>query len=279
MRHPTKPHPHKPRAATPPAPTADPCGARPDIPTNPLWHMGWAAGGNETSYKLLQASIDWLTCQGKRGKPFDKDSKEFMHDLFEAFAAGGQAKGWPEAAKLSSHYVNGNGARVTLNPYVYQSAVIVKDVAAAMKKTIARKLVGELKVFDLKSTGNSFRQSPEFKEFRRTPRNQSTQGALLESGGLLTEQNNARLKNADNRFELQSSSRILATGKFQTRWFVTSTYDFEPFQVGHITHIPLANKILKVPDGLSEYLTHPAIGVAKIFNYDATWFETWSENQ
>jgi hypothetical protein len=260
----------------PPAIVIDPCGVRPAIPTNPLWHMGLAASGNDASYKLLQASVDWLTCQGKRGKPFDKDSKEFMHDMFEAFATGGNAKAWPEAARISDHYVNGKGAKVVLNPYLYQSSVIVKDVSTVMKETIQKKLSGDLKIFDLKSTDSSFRQSSTFRLFRSKARIQSTQGALLDSGGLLAEQNNTRLKNADNRFILQSSTKLLSDGRFYTKWFVLSTYDFEPFHVGHVTHIPLSDKILKVPDGLSEYLTHGHIGVAKVFDYEAVWFETWS---
>jgi hypothetical protein len=199
-----------------------------------------------------------------------------MHDLFEAFATGGRANGWPEAAKLSDHYVNGKGIKVVLNPYMYQTSVIVKDTAEAMKEVIQRKLTGNLKTIDLKSTSIGFLQSPELKQFRRTPRNQSVQGALLETGGLLTEQNNLRLKNADNRFILQSTTSFPSIEKFLTKWFVLSTYDFEPFRVGHATHIPLSDKILKVPDGLSEYLTHKQISVAKVFYYEATWFEKWS---
>jgi hypothetical protein len=265
-------------AHTPPAKPADPCGTRPAIPTNPLWHMGLARGGNLSSFTLLQTSIDWLTCQGKRGKPFDADSKEFLHDLFEAFSSGGSVIGQPEAARLADHYVNGGGTKVTLNPYVYQSSAIVTDASAAMKKFIAAKHDRKAKVFLLRSTDRAFYQSAFATPLPANGRSQQTQGTLLKDGGLLTEQNNQRLKNADNRFALASQTQILPDEKYATKWSVSSRYDFEPFSVGHITNIPLGSgKILKVPDGLSEYLAHANIAVATVFDYEATWFENWSE--
>lgn len=44
---------------------------------------------------------------------------------------------------------------------------------------------------------------------------------------------------------------------------------------GYVTDIPLAkNFVLKLPDGLSHYLTK--IGVASDFTYVSQWQETWS---
>jgi hypothetical protein len=255
----------------------DPCGDRPDIPTNPLWHMGMARGGSQSSFSKLQKSVDWLTCQGKRGKSFDKDSKEFMHDLFEAFSTGGSMLGQPEAARLANHYVNGNGAKVVLGAYVYQSSIIVKDVSAAMKEMIASKRTDETRSYSLSSIDRPFRNSDLASPLKSRSRSQQAKGMLLENGVLLTEQINQRLKNADNRFFLQSQTTFLSSNKFLTRWLVESTYDFEPFRVGHVTDIPLGTgRILKVPDGLSEYLTHANIGVAAAFDYSASWFENWS---
>jgi hypothetical protein len=260
-----------------PAKPADPCGMRPAIPTNPLWHMGLAKAGNQSSFALLQKSIDWLTCQGKRGKPFDDDSKEFMHDLFEAFSSGGNVIGQPEAARLTDHYVNGNGALVMLNPYVYQSSVIVKDVSVAMKSVIATKRNKDAKLVLLNSTDRLFYQSDSAKPLSAKGRSQQTQGMLLKDGGLLAEQINQRLKNADNRFTLRSQAQILPGVRYATTWSVISRYDFEPFSVGHVTDIPLGSgRTLKVPDGLSEYLTHAPIKVATVFDYQSIWHETWS---
>lgn len=61
---------------------------------------------------------------------------------------------------------------------------------------------------------------------------------------------------------------------FISRWKVESIYDFEPFKKGYITDIPLAKGfILKLPDGLSHYLTK--IGIANDFTYISTWQELW----
>jgi hypothetical protein len=45
--------------------------------------------------------------------------------------------------------------------------------------------------------------------------------------------------------------------------------------VGHFTNIPLGSNILRVPDGLSEYLTHSRVGVARVFDYSTQWSESW----
>lgn len=53
-------------------------------------------------------------------------------------------------------------------------------------------------------------------------------------------------------------------------WRVDSRYDFEPFPTTDVTHLPLGQGlILKLPDGLSEYLTR--IGVAKAFDHYSEW--------
>jgi hypothetical protein len=56
---------------------------------------------------------------------------------------------------------------------------------------------------------------------------------------------------------------------------VKNKHDFEPFSVNHVTHIPLSDKILKVPDGLSEYISQKHIGIAQVFYYEARWSENW----
>ncbi len=256
------------------AKTTDPCGERPAVPTAPLWHMGWAHGGNKESFDLLQASIDWLTCQGKRNKMFDSDSKEFMHDLFEAFATGGKQKGWYEAAQLSSHYVNGNGAALKIDAEVYRSSVVVKDAMAAMRKCLVATWTKRDKPISLSSGEPIFFNSVHAKPLLKA-RDQSTQGMLLPEGALLAEQSNGRLKNADNRFFLKSKTSSMSANTVRTTWRIDSIYDFEKFNVGHVTHIPLGGRTLKLPDGLSEYLTHPHIGVAKAFAYYGEWSETW----
>jgi hypothetical protein len=117
--------------------------------------------------------------------------------------------------------------------------------------------------------------SPSVREFRRMKRNLDTQGELQPDGALHTERTNLRLKIADNRFHLRSKTVATRQGLFSTAWSVLSRYDFEPFSVGFATHIPLGSYILKVPDGLSHYLAEPQINIAREFDYEATWFESW----
>ncbi len=257
----------------------DPCGDRPNIPTNPLWHMGLARAGNSSSFNLLQSSIDWLTCQGKRNKPFDKDSKEFMHDLYEAFATGGQILGQKEAAMLADNYVNGNGKQKNIDANVYWSSVIVKDTMQAMKAFIVTKQGANKQPIVLLSKDKHFIDSQFASNLTTQHRPQSSKRKLLREGALLAEQDNLRLKNADNRFVLASKTTVRTDNRYLTEWSVDSTYDFEKFAVGYVTDIPLgAGRTLKLPDGLSEYLAQAHIGVAKVFDYRATWLEVWKES-
>lgn len=109
--------------------------------------------------------------------------------------------------------------------------------------------------------------------FKGKGRSVSRQGYLLSSGVLLTEQDNKRLKNTDHRFTLVMNAQKTPQG-FRASWKVESTYDFEPFAKGDVSHLPLASGFtLKLPDGLSEYLTQ--IGVAKAFKHSSEWQETW----
>ncbi len=58
---------------------------RVDIPGAPLWHMGMTAKfKSNDSLKILQNTIDYLTCKGKVNLDFTDDEKEFMKELFEA---------------------------------------------------------------------------------------------------------------------------------------------------------------------------------------------------
>lgn len=56
----------------------------------------------------------------------------------------------------------------------------------------------------------------------------------------------------------------------ELRWKVDSLYDFEPFPTTYYTPLPIAAGLqLKLPDGLSQYLTK--VGVAADFKYYAEW--------
>jgi len=68
--------------------------SRVNIPSAPVWHMGKVAVfESRSSFRLLQNTIDYLTCKGKSNKPFNSDEKEFMKELFDALWWGGKYHG------------------------------------------------------------------------------------------------------------------------------------------------------------------------------------------
>ena len=248
---------------------------RESIPGAPLWHMGKVAlFESEKSFNLLQNTIDYLTCKGMAGKPFTDDEKDFMKEIFEALWWGGKYRGFPEAAQLANHYVNGEGKPVKLYPEIYKSSVIVKDVMAAIKNYIRDNFPENNHILIMKSSSPKFLFSDYSKGLKQGKRQVNKEGYLQYSGTLLTEQSNSRLKNTDNRFFLD----VITTkngSTFLSKWKVDSYYDFEDFQKGYVTHLPLARgMVLKLPDGLSHYLTK--IGVAKEFKYSTEWDEKWN---
>jgi hypothetical protein len=73
-----------------------------------------------------------------------------------------------------------------------------------------------------------------------------------------------------------SSVAAQATGcpAKSTRWSVDDSYTFEPFErASFYTNIPLSSShVLKLPDGLSQYMT--VLGIANELVYSADWIET-----
>lgn len=248
--------------------------SRKNIPGAPLWHMGKVAvAESEDSFSLLQNTVNYLTCKGQLGLSFTPDEKEFMKELFEALWWGGNYRGFTEAAKLANHYVNGNGTTLQINPEVYKNSVIVSDVLASLKAYIREQSTKNKPFNILKSSDATFMQSKYAQPLMRAQRNMMRQGYLLNDGALLVEQSNLRLKNTDHRFHLHVNT-TQSNGIFQSRWRVESIYDFEPFEKGYVTEIPLSkNFTLRIPDGLSHHLT--TIGTAKPFKYISEWHEMW----
>lgn len=247
---------------------------RENIPSAPLWHMGKVAMfESKESFNLLQNTIDYLTSKGKLAKPFTDNEKEFMKELFEALWWGGHYRGYKEAAALANHYVNCDGKTLNINSGVYTDSIVVKDSMVALKLYI-KELSSQKKPITAVSTGDSaFLRSTHSNTLKKARRNITSQGHILDNGALLVEQSNQRLKNADHRFYLLVNTTKNGSN-FISKWKVESIYDFEPFEKGYVTDIPLAkNMTLKLPDGLSNYLTN--IGVAKDFTYVSTWQELW----
>lgn len=247
---------------------------RENIPGAPLWHIGKVAVlESKPSFDLLQNTIDYLTCKGKAGKSFTDSEKEFMKELFEALWWGGNYHRYHEAAKLADHYVNGGGKTLKIDSEVYEESAIVSAAMKALKDYIKHLSSNKKPIVRVKTGDPDFLRSTIAKPLKQGARNTRSEGYLLADGALLVEQSNQRLKNADHRFHLGVSTTKMTNG-FYSRWAVESKYDFEPFEKGYITEVPLAKGfVLKLPDGLSHHLTK--IGVAKEFRYVAEWSERW----
>lgn len=246
-----------------------------DIPMSPVWHMIRASQGSRENFDTLQNAVDFLTCKAKKKLQFNGSEKEFLKEVFEALWWGGKYKGYPEAAQLANHYVNGKGHRLKIKSEVYESSIIVKDTMVALKTYIAQALADKRSITSIKTGDASLKGKPYYSALTKSrgSRNYKKQGYILKTGALLTEQNNQRLKNADNRFYLQATVNNVTVESANIKWSVESDYDFQPFEkADYYTNIPLsAGMILKLPDGLSEYMVH--LGVAAEFTYYAEWSE------
>ena len=230
----------------------------------------------------IQAQIDDLTEKAKKKRAFSADDKEFLTDLYGWIAWGGGRKGLGEASKLLAHYLNGNGKSLEIDSEVYQSSVIVRYAVGEIKSAIA----GDVrKAGVIRNNGNvASRDILKKKSFGDV----GTKGQILDNGILLAEQNNVRLKNANNRFGLTSISKV-ADNEFwesdavrivETRWRVDDSWDFASFgqqrkeKRNDFTVLPLrGGKSLRLPDGLSHYLTQ--LGLAMEFEHYSEWAERW----
>jgi len=247
---------------------------REEIPSAPLWHLGKiGVFGSQESYNLIQNTADYLTCKAQLSLSFTDTEKTFMKELFEAFWWGGKAHSFHEAAQLSSHYVNGKGKDLSISSGAYESSTIVQATMAALKEHIKERQTAAQPIAALKTTDLHFIHSPASKDLLKGKRSPTREGYMFSTGVLIAEQSNLRLKKADHQFVLKAYSKY-HNQSFITSWEVDSLYDFEPIEKGYISHVPLGkNFTLKLHDGLSHYLTK--IGVAKEFNYSASWHEVW----
>ncbi len=202
------------------------------VPGAPLYHMGNIAVFNsKSSFDLMQATINYLTCKAQVKMLFSNAEKTFLIELYESFWWGGYAQGMPEAAKLANHYVNGKGITVSMDSKPYEKSVVVQDTMAAMKSYI-KELAGRNEYFfTLRTDDLKFRHSKYFKQLMRinASRNTATQGYVKSNGVIFTESNNKRLKYADNRFHLKANTTKKAKDSFHIWWSVENRYDFESF--------------------------------------------------
>lgn len=246
-----------------------------EIPSSPLIDLTKVkVFGSKAALERLQLAVDALTRKAKAGSRFTPEEKTFLVELFECFSLGGWAMGYSEAAALADHYVHGDGVVLQLDAAVYAGSAVVRDTQAAMKKHIQEQLIGSKgSVLTLHSADGVLLKRKEFMALMDKSRNLETQGRMLVGGWLLTEQGNQRLQKANNRFQLGSTSQV-SDKNISTTWRVDDDYVFEPFAKGYYTDLHLRDKmVLRMPDGLSEYMTR--IGIAKAFKHYAEWTELW----
>jgi hypothetical protein len=246
------------------------------IPSLPLLNMGAAALGFKSDFDLLQNAIDYLTCKAKAKMIFTDEEKSFLQSIFEDLWLGGEVKGYPEAAQLADHYVNGNGVALRIDAAVYRTSVIVKDTSEAIKSYVRQLISKNANFAIVRSSDLGFLHSSQCRAVsRRSGRDLNKQGYVLDDGNLLTEQGNSRLKNANNRFVLMAQNTKLGAKAVSSRWRVDDKYAFESFERDLITNIKLSSsQVLKLPDGLSHYMC--VLKVASEFNYWAEWTENWN---
>src|SRR5262249_6910653 len=139
--------------------------------------------------------------------PFTDEEKEFLKNIFEDLWWGGEVKGYPEAAQLADHYVNGGGEKLQIDERVYNTSVIVRDTSKAIKDYIRRLINAKANFALVRSSDPGFLHSAQGKKVSKASgRDVNKQGYVLPDGNLLTEQSNSRLKNANNRFILVAKS-------------------------------------------------------------------------
>ena len=125
-----------------------------------------------------------------------------------------------------------------------------------IEKYITDELKAKRNIVSVKSGDAGLVRQPYYKKLtqRHGSRDYKKQGHILQGGVLLTEQNNQRLKNTDNRFYLKATVLNSSEASVTVRYSVENEYDFEPFSKGYFTEIPLGKNHLKLPDGLSNYM-------------------------
>lgn len=169
------------------------------------------------------------------------------------------------------------GAKLKIDASVYQTSVIVRDSCDAIKDYIRQLIANKAAFATVRSSDPGFLHSPPGKRVSRAAhRSVDRQGYVLPDGNLLSEQDNARLKNTNNRFILAAQNAKLNERAFFTSWSVDDEYTFEPFDRSDFyTNIPLSGtNVLKLPDGLSQYMV--VLGIAGEFAYVANWTENWN---
>src|SRR5262249_16829438 len=152
---------------------------------------------------------------------------------------------YPEASQLLRYYLGWQAQKPTLriNSVIYEDSAVVKREMARQKRMAAAAM---------RNGGTESRQ---------------------QSGKLLA--GYPRLKYADNRFILKSTTRKVGKNQYETTWRVDNTYEFEGFRGTSATwktyskwsEFPVLGQKITIYDGLSKFLVD--LHMAKEFKYYA----------
>lgn len=221
-----------------------------------------------------QEIIDEADRKAKSGEQLSKDELDTLIFIYKLIPIGGRFYGYKEAAELMDLYLNPKKAKIYTdkNPFridseVYRTSAIVQYAESELKEIILQDYkIGKLKQDVIYNS----------KILKPTNRDSNTQGNVKPNRVLIAEQNNQRLKNTDHQFVLEVKVTSVTNEKIKLLWYVNSLWDYESYEENsnNVTELPINSEkgyILKIPDGLSQYLT--VLGRAYEFYYTSMWEE------
>jgi hypothetical protein len=205
----------------------------------------------------LQHRLNEITDKARRRATTEitGSDKMFLKFLYGLFVIGGLTKGWPEASQLLRRYLaNSPTPPLKIAEDIYQTSTVVKKEIHRQKQLISGALRGGKRNFKIE------------------PQHIDRHNHMLLA-------DNDRLKHANNRFWLHSTTDDVQGGFCNTKWSVPDRYEFEDFNGAQSkwTKLEVLGETLIVYDGMSKYLVN--LGMASEFDYFSQWEEVWKWHQ
>jgi hypothetical protein len=209
-----------------------------------VWMKEFWEDAGRTVVRSVQARIDSITQKAKKGEQLSWTDRQFLKLLYSEIVRRARERGYPEAASLMERYLEANKKLLQIPSDIYENSPRVQKEMSRQRKQI------------------------------RTDIKDGKLGKMERTSELIfAEQDNPRLKYANNRFYLKSMAN-LAGKKLKIIWGVNDFYDFESFEKSNkYSAFEAYGEKITIPDGLSEYLTH--IDLAAAFPYESEWQEEW----
>ncbi len=232
--------------------------------------LAWTLKGlNPLEVKKINPEIERIYQKMDHGEKVTEQEISFLRKFYLLLAVAGKAVGNEQASQLLYHYVEGTGKTITLDVEVYSSSQVVKIAQEKMIKYVMQKVAqGKLKAKGKITSADIFTQKQAFEG------DYDANGGVVkgEKGDdkmyLIAEQDNAALKNANNRFILTMEYTVnFNGGKVEARWSVVDDYSFENSDYKTVLTFPGGELVLR--DRLGFYLAKQ--GGAKTFMHQAEW--------